>query len=278
MTSRTYDLVQMTKIARASRGGFLLCALALIAAPAPAAPTAQDILKKAEATMNGARTYQAAFRTNVSMGQMGSISMNMRIRAIPNKKMSMTTTPNGQPTGMMAMGAANANMTVVDDGKTFWVYMPAMKMYSKRPSQIAQKKTTDVTGINQFAKVGDVKLLRTENIGGRPAYVIQVIPKAGMLPGAKQTILIYIDRATNRFKQMKMDIQMPAGTGPNGQPTPPQTMNTTVVVMNETLNAPIPDSVFKFTPPPGVKEMKGGMTGGSGMGMPGGMGGGPRRR
>jgi outer membrane lipoprotein-sorting protein len=80
-------------------------------------------------------------------------------------------------------------------------------------------------------------------------------------------ILAYIDKATGRTRQMRMSGMM---SGPQGQSQP---MNINMIIQNEQVNVPIPDSVFKFTPPAGAKEMKGGM------GMPGpGMGPGGGRR
>jgi len=48
------------------------------------------------------------------------------------------------------------------------------------------------------------------------------------------------------------------------QPAASQTV--VLLVKNEKINQPIPDSTFHFTPPPGAKEMQ---AGGMGFGMPG---------
>jgi outer membrane lipoprotein-sorting protein len=232
------------------------------------AQDAQQVMKRAEAAMKSVKTYQATMVMSMEMGQMGSMSMNMDIKMIPNKKMTMKMSPAGQPTGMMAMGAASMNMHMVDDGKTMWTYMPMMKGYARGPSRV---KTNPVN----FAEMGNVgkdvtfKMIGTENVGGKSAYAIQAIPKKPIQNAQDTRIVFYIDRATNRFLQMKMNSRMAMGDPKQ----PPQEMKMSMVVKNEKINAPIPASVFKFTPPPGSKEMKGGMMGGPGMSPFGGQGG-----
>jgi len=252
----------------AGRCGLVLGALSLLAVRTMAAPTGEEIMKKAAAAMKSARTYQAIWQMSMSMGTMGSMAMNMDIKMIPGKKMRMSMATAGQPTGQLAMMGSMMNMQMIDDGKTMFMYNPVMKQYSKGPSQskTSQMDLSQMTGIAQGATY---KVVGTENVGGRPAHKIEVILKnMPMGGGGKQSMLIYIDRATNRFRQMKMSMPIPA------QPNqPPQQMTMMMVVKNEQINVPIPDSVFRFTPPPGAKESKGGMMGG---GMPfGGMMGGP---
>lgn len=247
----------------ASRCGLLLGALSLLTTRTLAAPSGEEIIKRASAAMQSARSYQAVWQMSMNMGQMGSVSLAMDIKMIPGKKMYMKMTPVGQPTGQMAMGAAMMNMQMVDDGTNMWAYMPAMKQYNKGPSQVkaSQMNLTRMAGV---APGATYKLVGTENVGGRPAHKIQVTLKNVQIAGGgKQSMHIFIDQATNRFRQMTMSMALPAG--PN---QPAQQMNMNMLVTNEKVNAPIPASYFKFTPPPGAREVQGG----PGMGMP--MGGG----
>jgi outer membrane lipoprotein-sorting protein len=241
-----------------------------------AAPTAQEIMQKSAATMKSSKTYQAVMGMTTSMGQMGSMSLNIDIKK-SGEKMSVTTSPSGQATGQMAMGAAFATMHMVSDGKTTWTYMPAMKQYFKQAATPSQGNQFDPTQMYKDPKGMNMnmKLVGTENVGGKPAYVIEMSPKtAGK--GPKQTMHFYVDQATYHFKQMKMSMNMGAlagkAAGPGAGAPPPMTMNMTMVVKSEKIDQPIPDSEFKFTPPPGATEAKGGMGG-----MMGGMAGGARR-
>jgi len=58
--------------------------------------------------------------------------------------------------------------------------------------------------------------------------------------------------------------------GMPGQPGQSASMTMTMKLKSEKFNTPIPESYFKFSPPPGATELKGvpGMGGGSG-GLPG---------
>src|SRR5436853_4649435 len=109
------------------RGGPIM-ALGLLAASgtAVAGPDANAIMKKAQMSMTGAKTYQATWVMTMNMGQMGSTAINMDMKMIPGQgKFAMKMTQAGTPTGMMAMsGAAMNNMQSIDDGKNTYMYIP----------------------------------------------------------------------------------------------------------------------------------------------------------
>jgi outer membrane lipoprotein-sorting protein len=251
----------------------MLGAALLLSAPATASPDAKTIIGKAKAAMKNAKTYQATLVTSMDMGQMGSMSISTQVKSIAGKKTLVKTTPIGKPTGMMAMaGPAASEMQIVDDGKFTWFYFKGMNAYSKRPSQ---KRSTNI-GMTEMVPDGTYKLLSPTKVGGHPVFAIQVIPaKHQRMTGNDQKIVIYIDQATYRLKQVKVTGSTPAG--PN---QPAQKMAVVITVKDEKINAPIPESAFKFTPPPGAKEMQGGMGPGPmgvpGMSGPGGVAPGPR--
>ena len=259
----------------ARRFGMLVAALAVTAAPAMAAPDAASILKKSQAAMANVNSYQATWLMTMDMGQMGSMAMNMDMKMKPKSKMmSMKMSPAGTPTGQMAMAAGMMNMTMVADGKFMYMYMPMMGGYNKGPIQPQVFNPGSMAFQN--TKQASFKYIRSQNLNGKPAHVIQVIPNPSMTRGAKANMLMFIDAASNRFKQMTM--KMSGIGGANAPKGAPQTMNMKMVVQREVVNAAIPDSAFRFVPPPGAKELKGGPMG-AGMSPFGGMmgGGAPRR-
>lgn len=236
-----------------------LGAVLLLATPAIAGPDAKTIVGKARAALKDVKTYQATLVMSMDMGKMGSMSISTQVKTLAGNKTLVKTIPIGQPTGMMAMpGPAVAEMQIVDDGKFTWFYFKGMNAYSKSPSR---KGRLD-PGMSEMIPKGTYKLLSPSKIGGRPVYAIQVIPARKMM-GNEQKMVIYIDQATYRLKQVKV-----TGSSPGGPNQPPQKMAMVVTIKDEKINAPIPDSVFKFTPPPGAKEMQGRMMPGP-MGMPG---------
>lgn len=257
---------------RAYRSGLsaLLLAMSIGAA---AAPDAAAIMKKAAEAMSKAKTYQSEWRMVVSMGTMGSMTLNMTMKMTNDGKAFVKTEPSGQGTGMMAAGAAMASSTTVSDGKTMYMYMKAMNSYMKMP--VPKDSNPAISGqfgaLNQ--KDAAYKLVGSEYVRGRKCYVIDVKPKmptTGPGAGMKPTVTAYVDEQTGRLRQMKTRMTMPGGPpGPsNGQgnqqkPTP-MVMTSTMVLLSEKINAPIPASTFKFTPPAGAREMQGGMMGGPG--------------
>jgi outer membrane lipoprotein-sorting protein len=272
--------------ARASRWGMLLAVLA-VGAQANAAPDAAAIMRKAGEAMMRAKTYQATWAMTSTMGTMGSLQMNMEVRTIPaSGKTFLRISPAGQASGMMAMGAAMANSLIVDDGKTTYVYMQAMGGYSKRPHTGGQNPA--IASVMGAAGRPNAKfaLAGSATIAGRPCYVIDVkAAPPGRLAqsGMKVKTTAYVDKGTGRTRQVKTVTSFPAGMmgGPRAgsnaprsttPSSPPMQLTTVMLVKSERLDEPISDNVFRFTPPAGAKEIKGGPMGMPGMGALGGAG------
>lgn len=235
-------------------GGLLLTAMPLCAQ----AQDAKAVMEKATNAMKSAKTYQATMVMTMTMGKMGTMSMTMDTKMIPNKKMAMTYS-GASGTGQMGQGAAFVKgMRMVDDGKNMFMYMPAMKSYSKRPSTMATMGSQDP--VSMLTKMGgSYKMLPASSVNGKPAYAIQV--NSPQMNGGK--MIVFVDKATNRVSQVKMNMQNPQAGA----------MLITATVKNDKINEPIADSVFSFTPPPGAKEMEM-PAGAGGLGMPGMPGGG----
>jgi outer membrane lipoprotein-sorting protein len=243
-----------------TRFEFALAAIALtaFAVPANAGPTAVEILKKTQALMEGAKTYQAVMLVNSDAGKAGRMTMRLDLKT-SGKKSSFSTTSVGQPTGQFAMAGAMGGSQIVDDGQNMWIYSPAMKTYAKRPSTGGKNRNmaspfNDIAGMT---KESNLVLAGTESIAGKPAYVIKVNPKNPAR--SNQTITFYIDQASYHMKQMKVNSSAPSMASKTPQP-----IEVLVKVQSEKFNEPIPDSAFRFSPPAGAKEMQGGMFGGAG--------------
>ncbi|MBM3494526.1 MAG: hypothetical protein FJX72_09450 [Armatimonadetes bacterium] len=257
--------------------GAAALALTVAASGAYAAPDGAAIIRKAVQSMRQAKTYQSEWRVIVSMGNMGSMTMNMTMKTTSDGKARVTTEPSGKGTGMMAAGGAMASSTAVSDGKHMYMYMKAMNSYIKAP---VTKEMDPALGGQLAAltqKGATYKFVGSEFVRGRKCHVVRVtprVPQGAGTQGMKMTMDAYVDTQTGRLRQMKqhMDMSGMGGPGPNGGPGAggrPSEMTTTMVLISEKVNAPLPASTFKFTPPPGAREMKGGPMGGPGMG-PGG--------
>jgi outer membrane lipoprotein-sorting protein len=222
--------------------------------------SAKAIVEKSNAVVGNAKTYQAMEKMQMSLGALGSTTLIVDMKIIPGKKANMKTSadPNAKGTGQMAMLSAALSQHMWDDGKNVYVYMPAFNKFVKEPHG-AQSKEIDPPGLIKLEE-GTCKLLAPETIEGRPMYVVSGKPAgggAGALGIQMQTAVMYIDKATYHIKRVKMTGSVQG-----------QQVTITLETVSEKLNAPIPASVFVFTPPSGATAMQGGLGG-----MMGGMGG-----
>ena len=264
---------------RMGRFAATVCALLCLALSAAAAPDGKGIIRKMNEAMKGAMTtgksYQAVIDMNMSMGQMGNMVSTMDLKVLPGKKMRITTTPSKQSTGVFAMAATQGAMQMVDDGKALWIYQPAVKQYMKQPSQIAKMGPSAMRNLpgvgnqldEQILKDSKVVVKGTKQVQGRQAYIVQVTPNKPVR--GVQTMTMTIDSATYRLRGIATEASQ--AMAPN---QPPQRMKMNLTFRNERVGEAIPDSVFRFTPPPGATEMKmpamGGAPGAGAPGRPGG--------
>lgn len=223
------------------------------------APTAQEIVAKSRTAMNGLKTYQATVQTIMSGGPM-AMTMNAKLKRAGGKTWArlgvVQAGGNAKPNPFTAM---LQNMVVVDDGKNTWTYMPAMKQYRKGPAGGAKQFDLSSQFLGKLDAESNLKYAGTENVGGRPTFAIEATPKKPR-PGQSEKVRLNFDQSTYRFvRALANQIASASGQSPARQ------QSVTVLIQDEKVNQPIPDSVFKFTPPAGVTEMAGG-----GMGMPGG--------
>jgi outer membrane lipoprotein-sorting protein len=198
-----------------------------VSGQAVAAPSPQEVLNKAMARMTGARTYQATYVMTSPRG-----TQTMQLKSVTKKKQSLTITPPG--------------IQVIDDGKTMVMYNKAANAYGRMPSQVAGASSIVAAQLAAMERTSSMKFGAPTKIGGASVLVIEVTPKQ---PGGA-TAKLYIEQGSYRLLKVVDQRTMPGVGGQKGQ-----TLSQTISITNEKVNAPIPDSAFKFTPPPGAKEM-----------------------
>jgi outer membrane lipoprotein-sorting protein len=210
------------------------------------AQSAEQLIKQAQDKIKNAKSYQATVVMEVSGTGRPSQTMTSVVKLIPFKKTALTMTPPG--------------IQVVDDGQTLYSYLPTAKTYSKGPTQV-KSQSIGISQIAGLAKQATFKLRSPAVVTGRPCHVIQIVPKTPVASGGSVEMLLYIDKQTSSMRQFtsRMTAKAP------GQPKPIR-QAAIVTVKDERFDAPIPDSVFRFTPPPGAKEgpSMNAMLGGSG--------------
>jgi len=239
------------RFSSAVRNGVLVLVLSVGASRATLAQSPAEIVKKASALYDHARTYQATVVMDMSMGPLGRSSMVTQVKAVGNAKVHATTRAQSSGGSRAGIGSAGMNIEMVDDGKTMYTYMPGQNKYSKR-AHVASNSNMMAALLpimgNPASSKATYKMLPTTTVAGKPVYAIEVTG-ARSQPGS--SLILYIDKSTLHFKQMTMKTAQATSQGQ------PSGMNMTMTIENEKFNAPIPDSVFKFTPPAGATETPG---------------------
>jgi outer membrane lipoprotein-sorting protein len=211
---------------------------------AHAGPTAQQILQSANDSFWYAKTYHATYRCELGKPGKRPAVLAIEVKTIPGKKTFIRIEPVNA-IGPEAMALNSLRIRVYDDGKSGIIYSPMSNSYLKGPHTASYNHAVAGYGII----LGELKpkpnitysLLAPSKIGKRPVYVVQ---GKGTMPNSP-TILVFIDQKTYAVLRLQMTGTTPAG------PT-----SVTTVLTGGKINAPLPDSTFKFTPPPGAKELK----------------------
>ncbi|MEP6757152.1 MAG: hypothetical protein ABJA67_16730 [Chthonomonadales bacterium] len=222
------------------------------------AQTPQEIITRNQAVMKGAKTYQAVMSMTQNMGAQGSMMLNVEAK-IAGKKSMMKISPTGQATGLMAMGAAMANVEVYNDGTKMITYMKSLNTYSEQPSKAGSSTPFDFTKSLTANSGSKWKLNGVVKVNGKDAFSLSLSMPAGKT-GSTQTTNVFI--AKSNYHLLKMTTVSKINAGPQG----PMSMASELLVKSEKLNDPLSDSVFKFVPPSGaklqsMKGMMGGMAG-----------------
>ncbi|HZO91261.1 MAG TPA: DUF2092 domain-containing protein [Chthonomonadaceae bacterium] len=246
-------------LSNATRGGILvplgLSALLLAGMPCAsraAGNQAQSVLQKMSALYRTARTYQGSMVAHQTLsGQNGktlNLTQTQQIKfKSPNKLYTQTSV---SATGALAARVPKDTTIRVTDGRTFWAYSSAKKLYVKQAVP-PQSKGFSVYQILQLPapEAASVKLLPSSSVQGHAAYVVEMMPHLPQIPNlrpedrakllkARQPARFYIDR--QNYQLLKVTVG-----GKN---------HAEIDFGPQVINGAIADSAFTFTPPPGAKQ------------------------
>jgi outer membrane lipoprotein-sorting protein len=229
-------------------------------------PDALDLLRNVAETYGSMATLRAEANT---VTEMSGPAMQNKMEG------PMTLTLGSQ--GKMRMESKGAmGMLMVSDGKTVWMYMPHLNKYTKVSSLsaglgFAGEGALGFGGLgaygNVIANVKEAKVLRSETLhangAGVPCWVVSVeyegagaeaAPQAagGVLPTQvdSRTTTLWVDKSHSLvYKEIS-----------NTKMTLPRTISPTetkhtVTFKDITVDEPVPDDTFVFTPPEGATEM-----------------------
>ncbi|HLG95856.1 MAG TPA: redoxin domain-containing protein [Bryobacteraceae bacterium] len=157
---------------------------------------------------------------------------------------------------------------IVSDGENTWMYVGPLKQYTRTPaasSPDALLKSIN-PGIAQMLadfKAKDPFLSSTVTgeekveMGGQPfdCFVVEAkldrIDMPGGMALTKGAMKMWIDKKTKLTLK-----QTAAATMEGGSLRRPAEMNQTISMLSVKLNDPVPEEMFRFTPPEGAREVK----------------------
>jgi len=218
-------------------------------------PDAKELLKQCEQALKKHRSYH--YETKMTM------DMVMGGNPIHMSTTSSTAVVNPDKMRIESKGPMGET-TIVTDGEYTWVYISALKQYVKKAAILGPQALFESLGMGNITDpsiaIGDAKILGEETIevdGNK--YVCWVVekkldklkmPQPGGAELTDGVITLWID------KDLKIDWKMTMSVKMQGDPMPkPVEMKQERIKRALTLDVDLPDSLFRFTPPEGAKEV-----------------------
>jgi thiol-disulfide isomerase/thioredoxin len=218
-------------------------------------PDAKELLKQSSEALTMRRSYQYETEMAIDIVMGGNpihVSLTSSQSVVnPDKKRVESKGQTGET-------------TIVSDGEFTWVYVPMLKQYTKKAVMGGPQAILQSLGMGSLADVskalGAGKTLREESIeidGSKySCWVVETRIEKLKLPqpeGAELTdgvITHWID------KDLKIERQMTLSGNMQGGPiAAPVEVKQKVVNRAIKLDVELPDSLFRFTPPEGAKEV-----------------------
>jgi outer membrane lipoprotein-sorting protein/peroxiredoxin len=235
--------------------------LVLMAAGAVWADTAPDgkaLIKESGDALRAAQSYvlEQAVVVEISGGMRSRLEIPVKLAASNPDKLRIES--NG-PVG---------STLIVSDGENTWMYLGPLKQYTRTAaasSPDALMKSINPGISEMVADYQSQDPYRSVKVTGEEAleldgkhfdcFVVEATLDNLKIPGAMMltdgVMKMWID------KQTKLTLKQTASaTMQGGALLVPATMNQTINMLSLKLNEPVPDSMFRFTPPEGAQEVK----------------------
>lgn len=196
--------------------------------PSPASAEGGDLLDRASAAYEGLRSMQADFvmRLENPLLRRTTTSRGTLFQRMPDRILLRFSEPDGD--------------VIVGDGRYFWVYYPSVNPDQVTRAPAAQAGSGGVDLRAQF--VGnprerfDWTVDGEEEVDGRRAVAISLVPKE---PAGYRGLKVWIDREDALVRRFEISEHNGATRG--------------FEFASLRVNPTLPDSLFVFDPPPGVR-------------------------
>jgi outer membrane lipoprotein-sorting protein len=243
----------------------LMCLAASLAC-AQGSFSAMDVLASVGTAYSSMSTFQGEGTVQTVMngpGMQQNMEMPVELTlAAPNKL-------------RLNLDSPTMKAVTIFDGQIFWMYFPALNMYSKLDqASLPSADKTRMKGYDLFSKyrdiaqrVEDARILKSEtvNLNGAPAecWVIEVHyknPHAGSgssaFVGGNSPKVLSSQATLWVTKDQDWVVKTISATDMKMNPSAsPAEMTVTLAFNKITANEPLADSLFTFTPPAGAREM-----------------------
>lgn len=236
----------------------LIVAMGVTSLPARvAAQGLDDIVARYEASLKAQRTCRAVWAARTTTKPETPMANDSR--------MEVVSTADGRyrvasvVTIRSALASGPMKSLEVCDGKTHYYYAEATNQYVRAPmepsaqSPIVSYSFNPVLG-NIGRKGVTFRATGEGEVDGRKCYVLSVVPPAGTSPNVAARLpqtTVYVDIATGRARRFCTVSRTPV----MGK-IPAAVHTTTFTLLQETLDEPVPEETFVFTPPAGATEVK----------------------
>jgi outer membrane lipoprotein carrier protein len=205
------------------------CGLAVgwTTAAAAQAPDPADLLRRAEAAATAVTSLEARFRQRLVVPALERQQEGRGV--IYQKKPDLFLMKFEEPAGDL----------VLADGTYFWMYTPSA--HERQALRTPMERSADGPSLDRQFVIGASRryvptYVGADTLSGRPAHVLALVPK---FDTPVTLVRVWIDEAD--FLVRRFEIAEANGT------------RRTVELTDLRVNVPIPDSVFRWTPPPGVR-------------------------
>ena len=236
----------------------------------PDQPDALDVLKNVALTYSAMRTY---FAKSTTVMEMNGPNMQTKIET------PLTITEDSSGKMRMETTSMGGTLTVFD-GSTLWIYMSSLNKYMKMPSisvassgqpgagmEVFSPGTNSFLGYRSVASnVKEADILRSEKLHANGSEVdcwvlsVEYQPAGGQVSSEQTASAPAVDLASTKTLWVDKTHYLVYGEDSTdkmnmpGAAAPTQTKRT-IKFERITVDQPIPEDTFAFTPPPGATEM-----------------------
>lgn len=229
MNGRPAIVAGLAALAAAAAGG--------IVTPGPPGPDAEEIVRRAAATYDSLESLRADFRQ----------VLEMRVFDPPRRRAGEGTWYQRKPAHLRMDFSDPDGDLIVSDGEHLWLYYP-----STHPGQVVRTglaspgrgaPAVDLQGriFRQARTVYRPEHRGREEVTGRPAHVLELLPRTD--DTEYRSVRVWVDVGTHLVRRLEFHDRS-------------QTVRTITLTDLET-DVPLPDSLFRFEPPPDVEVFEG---------------------